>query len=209
MTFHIRFVIAVALIGWLQSEATLASDKKTEQTPAAPVNADPVRKGATVFGFSAGYGFAHEIAHSDPDHQFVSLGGRVGRILTEPWGPGFLKGHLEFFFEALPLFLHYDDKPTYGSSFTLMLRHYFSPASRWRPFMTLGAGALVTTSRVPEGTTRYNFTPQGGLGLAIAYSKRTAFSIEYRYHHISNADTVDLNPGINSSSIHFGVSIFR
>ena len=67
----------------------------------------------------------------------------------------------------------------------------------------------MNLDKVPEATSRVNFTPQAGLGLAMAHSERTVFTVEYRYHHVSNANTAELNPGINSSSFHFGVSIFR
>jgi hypothetical protein len=201
-----RTIIVIILLSvFISSHETVFGDEATE--PVAAV--DPIQKGTTVLGLKVGYGVAHEIAYSSPNHQFIELGGRIGRVLTHPRGPGFLKGNLEFTFEALPIFLHYDDEMDYGASFTLLLRQYFAPGSRWRPFFTFGAGALVSTQQVPDGTSRLNFTPQAGFGLAMAHSHRTVVTVEYRYHHISNADTAEPNPGINSSSFHFGVSLFR
>jgi hypothetical protein len=207
----IRTVLALVLctVYFANNDIAYSAEKRDHAATEPIPIADPIQKGRTVWGLAAGYGVAHEIAYSSPDHQFFALGGRFGGVVTEPRGPGFLKGNLEVTLEALPVFVHYDDDPDYGASFTLLLRQYLSPGSRWRPFLSIGAGALVSTKKVPENTSRVNFTPQGGIGLAMAYSYRTIFTVEYRYHHISNADTADLNPGINSSSFHFSVNMFR
>jgi hypothetical protein len=36
-----------------------------------------------------------------------------------------------------------------------------------------------------------------------------ALNLEYRYHHVSNADTAEPNEPLNSSKLLIGVSLFR
>ena len=99
--------------------------------------------------------------------------------------------------------------PCHHLAFSQETSDYLAPNSRWRPFMSLDAGSLVTANKVPEATSRFNLTPQAGLGLAFARNERTLFTFEYRFHHSSNADTAEPNPGINSSSFHLSVSIIK
>ena len=53
---------------------------------------------------------------------------------------------------------------------------------------------LFTTDDVPAGTTRFNFTPQGGVGVYWLRGDRPSLVFGLRYHHISNAGRVQANP---------------
>jgi hypothetical protein len=102
-----------------QSEGTPPAENESGQRPSPIYDSDPIRKGGTVLGLTAGYGLAHDIANGDTDYQFPNLGGASDEILTHSRGHGLLSGNVELSLEALPIFLHYDDAPTYGASFTL------------------------------------------------------------------------------------------
>jgi len=56
--------------------------------------------------------------------------------------------------------------------------------------------------------TKMCYSYQGGTGLQYFVDKQSALSMEYRYHHISNAGTARLNEPLNSSKILFGISVF-
>jgi len=46
-------------------------------------------------------------------------------------------------------------------------------------------------------------------GLRYFLNKRAVLSLEYRFHHISDANTTEHNPGLNSDVVLLGFSIFR
>ena len=56
---------------------------------------------------------------------------------------------------------------------------------------------------------QFNFTLQIAPGLRYFLNKRAALSLEYRFHHISDANTTEHNPGLNSYFVLLGFSIFR
>lgn len=182
------------------------------QAPSEPTRRDPsslIQKGDSELGLLAGGGIAHAIWGGRGDRQFVTLGGRLGRVLTGPVGPGLLKGNFEVSVELLPVFVMLQEETTYALSVTLLFRHYLAPGSRMKPFVSFGAGSLFSGKEIPPGTTSLNFTPQAGLGIAVFVKERLSYQLEYRIHHISNASLATPNPGVNSSYFQFGVSVFR
>lgn len=207
MKVRIRIGVCGFFLAWSSMSAAIEVDHdQPKEVEAAPF---ALEKGASEWGLLAGAGVAHPIWGGLGDRQFLALGGRLGRILTNPFGAGPLKGQLGVSLEVLPSFLMFEEETSYGASFTLLFRHYVITSSRWRPFISFGAGALFSTHPIPPGTTRVNFTPQLGAGVAFAHNARTLLFWEYRLHHISNAEIADYNPGINSSYLQFGVSVFR
>ena len=80
------------------------------------------------------------------------------------------------------------------------------PAQKTRPVLRAGAGLLSTSEKVPPGETRYNYTLFAGAGVEIDVSPGRAIQIDYRLHHISNADTGRENPGINAHTFMLGLA---
>ena len=198
------------------SQATVAAG--TDQNAPDTAQAEPesngndrppgeLQKGDRQWGFVAGVGIAHEIWEGVADRQFLAVGGRYGRIVTNPKGRGFLKGNMELAVEVCPVYLQ--DLTTYGLSFTLLFRHYMAPRSKLKPFFSFGLGTVFSKDPIPAASSHVNFITQGGLGIMWFAKPLLAYSVEYRVHHISNSVLAEVNPGINSSYIQFGVSIFR
>ena len=209
MSKPIRPAVAFALLLLVGSMEVYGADDKSEEGPQPMGIVDPFQKGTVELALLTGFGSSHAIWDGVDHTGLFVLGGRAGRVLSVPRGPGILKGHLEISGEFLPVFLVDDGKTTAGFSITLLARHFLMVGSRWRPFFTLGAGPLFTTEPIPDGISSVNFTPQLGVGVAFFQSRRYVFYSEYRIHHISNAGTGDKNPGINSSYLQFGMSLFR
>ena len=132
-----------------------------------------------------------------------------GPSADEPRRTRLLKGHFEISLDVIPLFLTVQDNVAYGFHAGLLFRHYMRPDATMRPFVSFGSGPLVSTEQVPVGTSRFNFASSLGAGVLFRKSERAAYMIEARVHHISNADTADTNPGINSIYFQFGISFFR
>lgn len=81
---------------------------------------------------------------------------------------------------------------------------------RVEPFLTSGGGFLYFNHRMFGTTQHFNFTAQlaGGVQLFTS-SRRAAFDLGYKYHHISNANMANQNPGLDSHMLFVGMSFFR
>ena len=75
----------------------------------------------------------------------------------------------------------------------------FNPRRSIQPFITSHGGYMYSTQQIPvDGAGSFNFTFDLGAGLEIYRSKARSIRAEYRYHHTSNNDTAQRNPGIDS-----------
>ena len=168
----------------------------------------PSQKGATQWGILSGG--ATGLAGGVREGVFWILQFRWGNILTSPHGPGFLRGTIEYAFEAVPAMLIRQSSTVYGGGFNpLILQYNFTYHPKLTPYILIGGGMLFTTEQVPVDTSRFNFTPQGGVGINMQLWDRESLEFGIRYHHISNASTAPLNPGRNSILLHVGFSWWR
>ena len=75
----------------------------------------------------------------------------------------------------------------------------FLPHRKMQPFVVGHGGYMYSTQPIPLTTAgSFNFTFDIGAGLELYHSKSRSIRAEYRYHHISNASTAQLNPGIDN-----------
>ena len=77
-----------------------------------------------------------------------------------------------------------------------------------QPFLTSGGGFLYF-NRHMFNATQLNFTAQVAVGLQVFTSKHQSVDFGYRYHHISNANLGNENPGMDSHVLFLGVSFLR
>lgn len=78
------------------------------------------------------------------------------------------------------------------------------------PFLTSGGGFLYFNHRMFATTQQFNFTAQLGGGVQLfTSSRRSAIDLGYKYHHISNANLANTNPGLDSHMFFIGLSLFR
>lgn len=99
----------------------------------------------------------------------------------------------------------------YGGGFNPVgLQLNFRRGKRLQPFGTFNGGFLYFSRKVisPQAS-QFNFTVAGGAGVEFFVSANRAFQVGYRYHHLSNANITDRNPGTDSQMIFFGFSIFH
>jgi hypothetical protein len=75
------------------------------------------------------------------------------------------------------------------------------------PYFEIGGGTLFTNTKVPEGTSKINFTTSVAMGLHFLRSKHN-ISTEVRFMHISNAGLATPNPGINTIQFRLGFGFF-
>jgi len=174
--------------------------------PAARSQAGPVEGGHELQVWTGG---GHGISGIQSGDGVWNVGLRYGWILTKPHGPGFLRGRLEYAVDAVPLFLVFQKTNTaYGAGVNPFAFKWALAARRSVvPYFELGGGTLFTNTKVPEGTSRINFTSSAALGLHFLGNKHNV-SAEVRYMHISNAGLSSTNPGINTIQFRLGFGRF-
>jgi opacity protein-like surface antigen len=81
----------------------------------------------------------------------------------------------------------------------------FLHSRRIQPFVTSGGGFLYF-NRQMFGATQFNFTAQLGAGVQVFTSRHRSLDLGYMYHHISNANLGNINPGMDSHVVFVGLS---
>ncbi len=155
-------------------------------------------------------GGGHGINGSQSGTSVWNLGLRYGLILTSPYGPGFLRGQLEYAFDVVPAWAIVQKTNTaYGAGVDpFAFKWILTSPKKVKPFFQIEGGTLFTNTKVPEGTSQINFTTSGGIGAHFLGSKHN-FSAEVRFQHISNAGMSTPNPGINTIQVRIGFGAFR
>lgn len=174
--------------------------------PAVRAQAGPVEGGSEWQVWTGG---GHGTNGSQSGDGVWNVGLRYGLILTKPHGPGFLSGRLEYAIDAVPVFLITQKTNTaYGAGINpFAFKWALDTGKSVVPYFEIGGGTLFTNTKVPEGTSRINFTSSGAVGLHFL-RHRHSISAEVRYMHISNAGLATPNPGINTIQFRIGFGRF-
>lgn len=86
----------------------------------------------------------------------------------------------------------------------------FRRREKLQPFAQASGGFLYFGERVPDRDgAQFNFTADFGGGLQWKVGARRAWTIGYRYHHLSNGYRAGNNPGFDANLFYIGYSIFR
>lgn len=69
-----------------------------------------------------------------------------------------------------------------------------------QPFLNTSVGIMFLEKPFPDNRgEKMNFTFSLGAGLELFIARKTSLSFGYKYHHLSNGETGEVNPGIDSS----------
>jgi hypothetical protein len=98
------------------------------------------------------------------------------------------------------------DEDAFGPNLNLLLRWHFCARETWSIYVDGGAGIIWTTEQVPSDGSQFNFTPQVGAGATFELRPNVRMMIGARFHHLSNANLDDSNPGTNHLLAYIGVS---
>ena len=93
-----------------------------------------------------------------------------------------------------------------GANFNLLFRWYFHNEDLWALYFESGAGFLWATNDIPAGGSDFNFVPQAAIGVSLALENEARLNLAVGWHHISNADLFESNPGRDSIILHMGMS---
>jgi hypothetical protein len=196
-------VLTVSLLFVGTPARTQAQEQAQSSTPLLDV-------GMTEWMVTGGPALGVVLMHSASGHKYFLQAVSWGRILTAPIGSGVLRGRFEWSVEVIPVFGQYAPERTFGFGVSpLVWRWNFEPRGKLVPFAELAGGALWTRDPVPAGTTTANFSAHASYGARYFFKPRTALVVAYRFHHISNGNRLDTNPGVNAHLVQLGVSFVR
>jgi opacity protein-like surface antigen len=190
------------------------ADAADAGTPgAAPTYA--LTEGTNEFGIWGGGSPDSNVAiGTTPDTSMLLIGLRYGRVL-KAWD----SISLEYTFDLLPAAVVFQPSHVrdgtgsasiYGAGITPFgLKLNFGQESWIKPFIAASVGFLYFTDDVPvPDSSRFNFTPEVGVGVQFFLTPKRAVTVGYKYFHISNAGTGDRNPGLDNNVIYAGYSFF-
>jgi lipid A 3-O-deacylase len=133
------------------------------------------------------------------------------RARTNPRFEQFTGGHVGVGYYFLDRISVNADLPVYwvnqtgpsatAAGFDLLARWHFLERNHLSLFLDGGAGLLVADRDVPRGGTRFNFTPQIGIGATWLLDQHTYLFGGARLLHLSNAgiNGRDRNPSVDGS----------
>ena len=167
------------------------------------------REATSEYSFLTGYGITHR-GFGDTQTQVQTFDAilRYGRFLSGDLGEGWYRVRHELLLE-LPLHLAVDHGGRTMTGGYILGYWKFTAPREFVPYVFAGGGVLYVDLGLPTMARRLDFSYQGGTGIQYFIAKDTALNFEYRYHHVSNADTASPNEPLNSSKILIGISIFR
>jgi hypothetical protein len=169
------------------------------------------KKNTFVLSGEAGFG---EQTNMIEDHrrpsgfEFWNLGVRFGWL---PFGVSAdgspLVGSFEVGLE--PFYQHYTEpRSAYYAGLAAVFRYHFLGLGRVVPYAELFMAAGGTDVRAREVDSDFAFLLQGGPGLSVFVTDRTAIYGGYRFQHVSNGNTQSPNRGFEAHTGVFGVSYF-
>jgi len=200
----------LASVGSLLLGTLLTSQAHPGETAAAP---NYLAKGSNEFGlWVGGAPDSSKFIGNSEDRQLLLVGLRYGRVLGA-WDSATLEYTLDLFPAAVvfqPSSVRTGRSTIYGAGISpLGLKLNFAPQSWLQPFVAASVGFLYFQEDVPvPDSSRFNFTPEIGLGVQLFWMPKRALTVGYKLHHMSNANTGRNNPGMDSHVIYAGFSFF-
>jgi hypothetical protein len=183
-----------------------------------------IQKRWNEFGVWGGISFdATTLIGKTSDARFGNIGLRYGRVLAASKTVAF-----EWTIDAIPVAVLSNSrfnvvplgsgfvftqtrKSVYGwGASPIGLKFNFRRNRRVQPFGQATGGFLYFNEQVPQtGAARFNFTFDFSGGVQVVNRNRRAFTIGYKYQHISNGYRANFNPGVDVQMVFAGFSVFK
>jgi Lipid A 3-O-deacylase (PagL) len=204
-----RFVGTIVLVVF----SALFDFRQLEGAETSAVAGYALAKGTNEFGLWAGGSpDSTRIFGNTEDRKLVLFALRYGRVLAA-WDWVSLEYTLDIFPAALvfePDRVRRGSSTIYGAGLSpLGFKINFAQQSWIQPFVAASVGFLYFEDDIPvPDSSRFNFTPEFGLGVQFFLAPKRALTLGYKLHHLSNANTSRNNPGMDSHVIYLGFSFF-
>ena len=178
-------------------------------TSEAATFSERFKKGGSDFGAEIGWGWAVDIppGRNRTDLGYLFFFPNWQHNLTGMVGKSWYKGALFYHMEGGLAFSDRDDKFLVGWSPLMAQYKFLSPKRRWAPNVLMGAGFSMTNWKdvaTRELGSEFQFLLHAGTGLEY-YKQKGAYSINYRFFHVSNAGIQFPNIGLNAHQITLGI----
>lgn len=94
----------------------------------------------------------------------------------------------------------------------------FRRRKKVQPFLNASAGMMRFAKSVPDDRSpvfperrgrQFNFTLAGGGGIEYAAESARSYTLGFKFHHISNASTGNINPGFDQNLFYFGYTFSK
>lgn len=183
------------------------------ETPAGVSSNYALLKGTNEFGLWAGGSpDSVDLIGTVEDRKLALFALRYGRVLAD-WDSLSLEYTLDIFPVAVvsePDRVRRGNSTIYGAGLSpLGLKLNLGQQSWIKPFVAASVGVLYFERDVPvPRSSRFNFTPELGLGVQFFLARKNALTVGYKLHHMSNANSSRNNPGMDSHVIYAGFSFF-
>jgi hypothetical protein len=206
------------------SVAAQTGDSSTSSNSSSQSTSEGIQKSWNEFGIWGGISFhSPTLIGKTPNARFGNIGLRYGRVLAASKTVAF-----EWTIDAIPLAVLSNDRFTAvpsGSGFVITqsrksvyawgiapigLKFNFRRNRKVQPFGQATGGFLYFNEDVPvAGAARFNFTFDFSGGVQMVNRNRRAFTIGYKYQHISNGYRTTFNPGVDVQMLFVGFSVFK
>jgi Lipid A 3-O-deacylase (PagL) len=107
-----------------------------------------------------------------------------------------------------------DRQTAYGAGLTpVSFQLNFRRKAKIQPFLSASAGLLMFNKSLPDDRSalrpnqrgrQFNFTLAGGGGVEFLTDDAKSYIVGFKFHHISNASTGNINPGFDQNLFYFG-----
>jgi hypothetical protein len=138
---------------------------------------------------------------SSPSGGSFLIGFRLGRVLTNEHGSGFLRGTFEMAGDIIPVDEYWIHGAQYAAAIDPFIAKWnFTSPGKVAPYIAAVGGVLFSTHNLPPGdTANVNFTSGAEVGAQIFRNERNSWDLAVKAYHLSNASLGKHNPGINAS----------
>lgn len=224
-----RLLAAIMLcVAIAQFAAGQATSDNTSRPTSSPLDdpgpdATDLYTGTNEFGFWAGYSptSPHGIGISS-DRKLFLLNGSYARVIGNTHSMA-----IKYTVDIVPVALITQPAETFITQSSALVSHNaetvygggldpigfqfnFRRGHKFQPFANTRGGFLYFTQQVPViDSSQYNFTFSFGGGVQIFSSARKAFSVGYKYYHLSNGYTGNRNPGVDANLFYAAFSFFK
>jgi hypothetical protein len=169
------------------------------------------QKGAVDLGIQGGWGYAVDIPPGDRTNwRFAFVAPSLKYNLTGIIGKSFYRGSLFWVNEVEAIVSHHPEtRYIFGYSPVMLEYKFLWPKVDWSPYVFGGGGFSHTDwneARQREIATNFEFLLHLGGGVEFYKTKQGAFSVNYRFFHVSNAGIQFPNIGINTNLFTIGYS---
>ncbi len=157
----------------------------------------------TLYG---GYGVSHkDFGETRVEVHVLDMIPQYDLVLLDNIGASWYRGHHSLLVE-LPLTLVVDPVVSPMVGVNILGAWTFDANEKWQPYFFGGGGILYTGADIPGLGSEVNGNWQFGGGIRLRLASGNRLKFEYRFHHISNAGTVEPNDSINSSKFLIGLT---